>query len=149
MGLKPVMSITLDPAALPEIDIISLAQTGQIVRAERRTEENGIPCFISRKDWDLLKEEYNSSSSHENETLLAALEKTTSLFLQEAAKTYSSLKKQHAKTTLPSTFQIESDLFHDRKTVFLFLVKDMTHPVCCAVISTSPTLLPPSLHTQL
>lgn len=139
MGLIDIMSITLDPTTLPALDIIALAQSGQILRAERETAENGIPCFITKQDWNHLKHEMNYKLT--DEALLTALEKISARFLQEAARSCSLLKAAPQETDLPNSFEIESDLFTDHRKIFLILVRDMTHPVACALIGTSTTLL--------
>ncbi|MDF7674289.1 hypothetical protein PT277_02665 [Acetobacteraceae bacterium ESL0709] len=135
------MSIALDPTVLPALDIISLAQSGKILRAERTTEQDGIPCFILRKDWDRLKSRDGKGNTLSDETLLRALEKISARFLQEAAKACKLLGNESHQNALPSTFEIESDLFPHRKKVFLLLVRDATHPVVCALIGTSSALL--------
>ncbi|QHI95252.1 hypothetical protein GT348_02255 [Aristophania vespae] len=136
------MSITLDPNSLPSLDIIGLSQSGQIVRAERHTQEDGIPSFIIRQDWDALKtREGHEQPAYSDEALLIALEKISAHFLQEAAKTFITLGGHESEKRPPAIFEIESDLFLNQKKVFLLLVRDKAYPVICALIGSSSAIL--------
>lgn len=139
MGL---MTITLDPTSLPKLDILSLAQNGLIMRAERETPETGIPSFLTRAGWNELithhRRPADGSESGPAETeeqtasrLLPALERISTRLLSEAAREAETQKKQDA-----SVFTVETDLFPSSPETRIVLVADKTHPVACALIGT-------------
>lgn len=138
MGL---MAITLDPASLPKLDILSLAQNGLILRAERDTPETGIPSFLTRAGWNELIAHHrrpadgdSGPAETEEQTasrLLPALERISTRLLSEAAHGAETQKKQDA-----SVFTVETDLFPSSPETRIVLVADRTHPVACALIGT-------------
>lgn len=129
------MPISLDPAQLPELNILTLAQSGAIVRAERETPEDGIPAFITRSGWN----ELISHHAQEQETVadtatrvLTALEKSIGLLMTQAAKA----AQEHEQSTPPSLYSLETDLFPSSPQTRLVFVKDTSHHVACALIGT-------------
>ncbi|MCX5616332.1 hypothetical protein NQF87_05005 [Bombella sp. TMW 2.2559] len=136
MGL---MAVTLDPSRLPQLDILALARSGLIVRAERETPEIGIPSFLTRAGWNELianhRRPSEGSTEHEPEEqtasrLLPALERICTRLLGEAARE-AETQQQDA-----SIFTIETDLFPSSPETRIILVADRTHPVACALIGT-------------
>ncbi|OOL18363.1 hypothetical protein AL01_06090 [Bombella intestini] len=132
------MAITLDPTRLPKLDILSLAQNGLILRAERTTPEAGIPSFLTRAGWNELIAHHRHSTTEGGETeeqtasrLLPALERISARLLSEAAREAEAQGQQDA-----SVFTLETDLFPSSAQTRLVLVADRTHPVACALIGT-------------
>lgn len=135
------MAITLDPTRLPKLDILSLAQNGLILRAERDTPEAGIPSFLTRAGWNELIAHHrrpatNEAGPAESEEqtasrLLPALERISARLLSEAAREAEAQSQQGA-----SVFTLETDLFPSSTQTRIVLVADKTHPVACALIGT-------------
>ncbi|MXV43994.1 hypothetical protein GS501_02860 [Saccharibacter sp. 17.LH.SD] len=124
-------SITLNPKIFPKLDIVSLAQTGKILRAERTTTKNGIPAFITREGWNELILHHARDGeplSLTTQKILPALEQSVARLLGEAAQ---------ASTERPaSLYTLETDLFPSNTQTRLALVCDQTHHVACALIGT-------------
>ncbi len=143
MGLTPpketvTVTIALDPARLPKLDILSLARTGLILRAERETPDTGIPSFLTRSGWVELVTHHRRSTTDGIETeeqtanrLLPALERICARLLSEAARGAKAQDRQDA-----SVFTVETDLFPSSTQTRIVLVADRTHPVACALIGT-------------
>lgn len=134
------MAVTLDPSRLPQLDILALARSGLIVRAERETPETGIPSFLTRAGWNELiahhRRPSEGSTEHEPEEqtasrLLPALERISTRLLGEAAREAETRQQQDT-----SLFTIETDLFPSSPETRIILVADRTHPVACALIGT-------------
>lgn len=125
------MSIKLDPAILPALDILGMAQSGAILRAERNTPPDGIPAFVTRTGWDELIATHATEHNAPNALLLPALEKAVSRLLAHTAEEAS----RNGEMTPVITLQ--SDLFPSDPDLVLAFVRDSTHPVACALIGTA------------
>lgn len=102
------MPIPLNSHQLPELDILSLAQSGQLLRAERETPEDGIPAFITRSGWNELVQHYaqkNETFPDTAQRVLIALERSVILLMTEAAKA----AQNHTDET-PTLYSLETDL---------------------------------------
>ncbi len=129
------MTIMLDPAHLPKLDVLSLAQNGLILRAERETPKGSIPCFLTRAGWEELIA-HHKTTPEETEAqigarLLPALERICARLLSEAAK---EAEQQHKEDA--TVFTLQTDLFPSSAQTRLVFVADKTHPVACALIGT-------------
>lgn len=151
MGKRLIdMAITLNPEHLPKLDIVALAQSGHIVRAERDTAEGGVPVFLTKEGWDELVLQHRKQSNEPIEQtashLLPALEKISARILAEAAHAAETQKQEHA-----ALFTLETDLFPSSPQTRLVLVADKTHPVVCALLGTPAqiTLLLASHNTTM
>lgn len=130
-----MMSIGLDHTYLPELDILHLAQTHTILRAERTTPHDGIPTFITQTGWNELVEHHHQSNETLKDTslrVLSALERISAHLMTEAAQ------KTKARDIKKESFlyTLESDLFPSSSQTRLVFVKDKTHSVACALIGT-------------
>ncbi|WP_261763174.1 hypothetical protein [Asaia bogorensis] len=125
----------LDPATLPEADILGLAQTGQLLRAERQTPENGIPAFISREDWDRTRARFGACGRDSGD-LLTALEKAVQRLMGHAAETLATREAGVVSAILSA----RTDLFDDGGPTYLSFLRDATHPVACVIIGSRPWL---------
>lgn len=129
------MPISLDPYQLPELDILTLAQSGRLVRAERETPEDGVPALVTRSGWNELVQHYiqeHEAPSDTAQRVLIALERSASLLMTEAAK---AVQEQNDDTP-PSLYTLETDLFPSNRQTRLVFVRDKSHPVACALIGT-------------
>ena len=120
----------LDPSTLPPVNILGLAQSGTILRAERETLPDGIPAFITKAGWDELTAAHNTSAA----LVLSSLEKAVARLLAHAAE-----DAQTNGRTAP-VISLESDLFPSDPTLILTFVRDETHPVACALLGTASHL---------
>lgn len=125
------MSIKLDPAILPALDILGMAQSGALLRAERDTPPDGIPAFVTRSGWDELIATHAANHDAPHTVLLPALEKAVARLLSHAAEGAS----RNGEMTPVITLQ--SDLFPSDPDLVLAFVRDSTHPVACALIGTA------------
>ncbi|EHH69080.1 hypothetical protein [Gluconobacter morbifer] len=125
------MSVTLEPASLPSVDIVGLAQSGQILRAERDTPPDGVPVFITREGWNDLLATHATDSASSPAAVLPALEKAVTRIMAHAAE---AAGKEGMTTPVIS---MKSDLFSSDGTLILAFVRDSTHPVACALIGTA------------
>lgn len=125
------MSIKLDPAILPALDILGMAQSGALLRAERETPPNGIPAFVTRAGWDELTATHADHHDAPHTVLLPALEKAVARILSHAAEAASRNGEMTPVLTMPS------DLFPSDPDLVLAFVRDNTHPVACALIGTA------------
>ncbi|RUT25427.1 hypothetical protein C0V97_12680 [Asaia sp. W19] len=123
----------LDPSTLPEIDIVDLAQSGQILRAEQTTPPGGIPAFLTRDDWRRIVHRHATPDSDEN-ALLAAVERAIHRLLDHAATTLAA----RPAGLVSATLTVKTDLFDTRGETFLSFVRAKGHPVACVVIGTRP-----------
>ncbi|WP_418609053.1 hypothetical protein [Gluconobacter cerinus] len=128
------MSVVLDPSSLPAVNILGLAQSGAILRAERETPPDGVPAFITREGWDELVAAHASEHDTPHTIVLPALEKTVTRLLAHAAQAAS-----EEGGTAP-VVSLESDLFPSDRTLILAFVRDETHPVACTLIGTAHQL---------
>ena len=122
-------TVTLDPARLPALDIITLAQSGILMRAERETSPDGVPVFLTQEGWMDLHERRPSLGLPE---LQLAVEKATRHLMTHAAETVATQKPDAA----PGLFICPSDFFEENGNVHIVFVRDIAHPVVCAVIGT-------------
>ncbi len=125
------MPIKLDPTLLPALDILGMAQSGALLRAERETPPDGIPAFVTRAGWDELAATHASDHSAPHIVLLPALEKAVSRILAHAAQNAAHTGEMTSVTTL------QTDLFPSDPDLVLAFVRDSTHPVACALIGTA------------
>ncbi|WP_415571466.1 hypothetical protein [Gluconobacter sp.] len=125
------MPIKLDPALLPALDILGMAQSGALLRAERETPSDGIPAFVTRAGWDELAATHAANHNAPHSVLLPALEKAVARILTHAAQNASQMGEMTPVTTL------QSDLFPSDPDLVLAFVRDSTHPVACALIGTA------------
>ncbi|MBS1102747.1 hypothetical protein JK202_06900 [Gluconobacter sp. Dm-62] len=125
------MSIKLDPELLPALDILRMAQSGTLLRAERHTPPDGIPAFVTRDGWNELVETHAGNHDAPHMVLLPALEKAVLRIMSHAAEQASSSGEMTPVITLPS------DLFPSDPDLVLSFVRDSTHPVACALIGTA------------
>ncbi|MFT8808553.1 hypothetical protein [Gluconobacter sp.] len=125
------MSIKLDPAILPALDIVGMAQSGALLRAERETPPDGIPVFVTRTGWEELTATHAADHATPHTVLLPALEKAAARILSHAAETASRSGEMTPVLTL------QSDLFPSDPDLVLAFVRDSTHPVACALIGTA------------
>ncbi len=128
------MPIKLDPALLPALDILGMAQSGTLLRAERETPSDGIPAFVTRAGWHELAATHAANHDAPHTVLLPALEKAVSRILAHAAHNAS-----HTGEITPVT-TLQSDLFPSDPDLVLAFVRDSTHPVACALIGTAPQI---------
>lgn len=129
------MSVMLDPSTLPSVNILGLAQSGAILRAERETPPDGIPAFVTKAGWDELITAHADNHAAPHLIVLPALEKAVTRILAHAAEAAQSEGK-----TAP-VISLESDLFPSDPTLILAFVRDETHPVACALIGTADHLV--------
>lgn len=130
------MSVEINPQYLPEINILEMAQTGMILRAELEIPPNGVPVFITRLGWNELLAHYllqnpTETRSDAHHKLLLILSRITAKLLKDAA--------QYCKNTpppLPSSFIIETDLFPSSKETSLIFVRAKDHHAACALLGT-------------
>lgn len=125
----------LDPSTLPSVNILGLAQSGAILRAERETPPDGIPAFITKEGWDELIAAHADNHVAPHTIVLPALEKAVARVLAHAAEA-----AQTEGKTAP-VISLESDLFPSDRTLILAFVRDETHPVACALIGTASHLV--------
>ncbi|GBR70060.1 hypothetical protein [Gluconobacter kanchanaburiensis] len=125
------MSIKLDPMMLPALDILGMAQSGAVLRAERETPSDGIPAFVTRSGWDELVATHASDHTAPHTVLLPAMEKAVTRLLSHAAEAAS------RDGVMAPTITIQSDLFLSDPDLVLAFVRDITHPVACALIGTA------------
>ncbi|WP_122050256.1 hypothetical protein [Asaia bogorensis] len=123
----------LDPATLPEADILGHAQAGRLLRAERTTPPNGVPAFITCEDWKTMAARFGTAAEKDID-LFQALEKAVQRLLGHAAET---LAKREAGV-ISATLSAQTDLFDEDGPTYLSFLRDSTHPVACVVIGTSP-----------
>ncbi|MFT9096720.1 MAG: hypothetical protein ABF459_16480 [Gluconobacter cerinus] len=128
------MPLKLAPARLPALDILGMAQSGTLLRAERETPSDGIPAFVTRAGWDELAATHAANHDAPHTVLLPALEKAVSRILAHAAQNASNTGEMTPVTTL------QSDLFPSDPDLVLAFVRDSTHPVACALIGTAPQI---------
>lgn len=128
------MSIKLDPTILPALDILGMAQSGALLRAERETPPDGIPAFVTRAGWDELIATHAAHHDTPHTVLLPALEKAVSRLMSHAAEEAS----RNGEMTPVLTLQ--SDLFPSDPDLVLAFVRDSTHPVACALVGTAPQI---------
>ncbi|WP_231118867.1 hypothetical protein [Oecophyllibacter saccharovorans] len=148
--------VRLVPESLPALDILTLAQEGRILRAERETPPDGVPVFVTRAGWDELLSHHGKGEPEEKVALtklLPALEQISARLLAQAAEASEHHAKpaaqENAPKAPPSIFTLESDLFPSDPQTRLVLVRDRTHPVVCALLGTPAqlaTLLPAQPH---
>ncbi|QDH17300.1 hypothetical protein [Swingsia samuiensis] len=124
------MSISLDPSLFPAIDIITLAQTGLILRAERQTPPDGIPVFVTKEGWTELVSSHAPEHPSPHEIIIPALEKAITRLLSHAAETAEKTKE------MAPVLYLESDLFPSNAELLIAFVRDKEHPVTCALIGT-------------
>lgn len=129
------MSVMLDPSTLPSVNILGLAQSGAILRAERETAPDGIPAFITKEGWNELIAAHADDHTAPHTVVLPALEKAVARILSHAAES-----AQGEGKTAP-VISLESDLFQSDSTLILAFVRDETHPVACALIGTAGHLV--------
>ncbi|MBS1087636.1 hypothetical protein [Gluconobacter wancherniae] len=128
------MSVSLDPNTLPIINVVGLAQSGTILRAERKTPSDGVPAFVTRDGWEELVSLYAKDSEKPHEIVLPALERAAGRILAHAAEAAVSDRRNSP------VFNLESDLFASDPTLVLAFVRDTEHPVACALIGTAAQL---------
>lgn len=145
---ETAQTVTLAPDSLPRLNIVGLAQSGQILRAERETPPDGVPVFVTKEGWNDLLRHYGDGKDPAElarTKLLPALERISTQLLAEAAqaskeKTSSGATPESEKAGTPSVFTLESDLFPGDRETRLVLVRDETHPVVCALLGTPAQL---------
>lgn len=125
------MSIKLDPMILPALDILGMAQSGTLLRAERETPPDGIPAFVTRAGWDELVATHAGDHTAPHTVLLPAMEKAVARLLSHAAEAAS------RDGVMTPVVTIQSDLFPSDPDLVLAFVRDTTHPVACALIGTA------------
>jgi len=121
-------TITVDPAALPALDIITLANQGAILRAEAQTAPDAIPLFVTSQGWAALQQRYDATRPEDAPTLLARLERATAKLMTHVAQGVAKAG------TAPATLTCPSDFFTPDGHVVIAFVRDETHPVACAII---------------
>lgn len=144
------MPVEIRVQHLPEIDILRLAQTGMILRAELETETDGVPAFITRIGWnellahhllqEHLSQKENSPNSAQNslefqQKLLKILSRITAKLMQEAARYY----QEHPNNS-PHNFTIETDLFPSSKEASLIFIRAKDTNIACALLGTDEHL---------
>lgn len=127
-------SIQLDPNTLPVLDIVELANTGAIRRAEQQTPPDGIPVFVTALGWLELEDRYGIDNPRK---ILRSLESAAHRLLSHAATT---LATQSAGE-VSATITCPSDLFTENGSVNLSFVRDREHPVVCVLIGTTDHLM--------
>lgn len=134
MKAAPTMKeFALDPATLPEAEIIALAQKGLLLRVERDTSENGVPAFMTRDDWDAMEARYLHQKGAPGD-FLPAVERAIHRLLGHAAETLAS----RPAGTISATLSATTDLFEDNGQTYLSFVRDTTYPVACVIIGRRP-----------
>ncbi|GBR52515.1 hypothetical protein AA106555_0944 [Neokomagataea thailandica NBRC 106555] len=124
------MFFKLDPAKLPALDIVGLATSGLIVRAERETPADGIPAFITRPGWEELLTSHAADVENGSALVLPPLEKAVQRLLAHAAQSASEEQNFAPLVTL------ESDLFASAPSLLVMFVRDQSHPVACVLVGT-------------
>lgn len=128
--------IHIDPDVLPSFDIVMLANSGALLRAEAETPPNGVPAFVTAAGWRMIEARYRHASPEE---LLTNLGRATHRLLAHAAEAYA--ETDHSdEISAPGSFSCPSDLFENNGTLHLAFIRDTTHPVICAVIGTNKHL---------
>ncbi|AOX19235.1 hypothetical protein [Kozakia baliensis] len=125
-------TLSLDPTALPPLDIIDLANSGVIVRAERETPPDGIPAFVTAQGWQELLQRYADGNSDIAPRVLAALEQAIKRLLDHAATSFA----QSTHNEIAPILSCPSDLFASNGTIQIAFVRDRQHPVACVLIGT-------------
>lgn len=125
-------SLSLDPLALPMLDIVNLANRGTIIRAELETPENGVPAFITAAGWHALQALHGTDTHDRQLSLLRALERAVHRLLSHAADTMARSKQK----TFDPVMTCTSDLFEPEGMLQMAFVRDRTHPVACMLVDT-------------
>lgn len=125
------MNVSLDPTLLPALDIVGLAQSGQILRAEKETPPDGVPFFVTHEGWDELVLTHAAQHKTPHAFVLATLEKVVAKLQAHAAEGARERGAHRPIITIPS------DLFPSDPMVVLAFVRDASHPVACALIGTA------------
>ncbi|QDH13785.1 hypothetical protein E3E12_05840 [Formicincola oecophyllae] len=146
-------AVALDPATLPALDIVKLAQEGHILRAERDLPPHGVPAFVTKEGWDELMKHYGQGKPPEEAArtiILPALEKSVRLLMAKAAEARhkaaleahvtqgedGEASQKNSPAVLPRVFTAESDLFPSHPETRLVLVRNADSPVVCALVGT-------------
>lgn len=130
---SPVSEISLDPSTLPPADIIALAQSGLLCRAERDTPDGGVPAFMTKVDWDTISVRFSVETPSPND-LIAAVERAVHHLLGHAAERLTKCPAGEVSAVL----NVKTDLFAENGETFLSFVRDRTHPVACVIVGTHP-----------